>query len=178
MKNIEEKELTQQPSSDALSFTGTEINYFFVCIRKLWFFSHNLTLEADSDLVLLGKLLHEEGYNRKFKEVSIGRIKIDFAELGKGEIHEVKRSRRLEKAHLFQLLYYLYYLKKLGVEVKGVLHYPLLKKTVPVELTEENIKELEGILLEMGKIVALSQPPVVEKKGFCKKCSYFELCWC
>lgn len=144
----------------------------------MWFFSHNLTLEADSDLVLLGKLLHEEGYRRKFKEVSIGRVKIDFVELGKGEIHEVKRSRRLEKAHLFQLLYYLYYLRKIGVDVRGVLHYPLLKKTVPVELMEENVKELEGILVEMGKIVALPEPPMVEKKSFCKKCSYYELCWC
>lgn len=144
----------------------------------MWFFSHNLTSEADSDLVLLGRLLHEEGYSRKFKEVSIGRVKIDFMELGKGEIHEVKRSRRLEKAHLFQLLYYMYYLKKIGVTVKGVLHYPLLKKTVPVELKEENLKELEGILVEMGKIAALPEPPVVEKKSFCKKCSYYELCWC
>ncbi len=169
------------PSEDVqsnLSFTGTEINYYFVCIRKLWFFSHNLMLEADSDLVLLGKLLHEEGYSRKFKEVSIGRVKIDFVELGKGKIHEVKRSRRLEKAHLFQLLYYLYYLRKIGVDVRGVLHYPLLKKTVSVELTEENVKELEGILVEMGKIAALPEPPMVEKKSFCKKCSYYELCWC
>ena len=167
-----------QPPSDSLSYTGTEINYYFVCRRKLWFFSHNLTLEADSDLVLLGKLLHEERYPRKFKEVSIERVKIDFLERGKGEIHEVKRSRRLEKAHLFQLLYYLYYLKNLGVDVKGVLHYPLLKRTVPVDLTEENVKELQSDLQEMGKIAALPQPPTVEKKGFCKKCSYYELCWC
>ena len=161
-----------------LAFTGSEVNYFFVCWRKLWFFSHNLTLEADSDLVLLGKLLHEEGYPRKFKEVSIGRVKIDFLERGKGEIHEVKRSRRLEKAHLFQLLYYLYYLKKIGVDVKGVLHYPLLKRTVNVDLTEENVKELESVLEEMKKITAMPEPPIVEKKSFCKKCSYYELCWC
>jgi CRISPR-associated exonuclease Cas4 len=167
-----------QPPSDSLSYTGTEVNYYFVCRRKLWFFSHNLTLEADSDLVLLGKLLHEEGYRRKFKEVSIGRVKIDFLERGKGEIHEVKRSRRLEKAHLFQLLYYLYYLKKIGVDVKGVLHYPLLKRTVAVDLTDENVKELESVLEEMSKIIALPAPPTVEKKSFCKKCSYYELCWC
>lgn len=170
--------MTQQLTSYSLSFTGTEVNYFFVCIRKLWFFSHNLTLEADSDLVLLGKLLHEEGYSRKFKEVSIGRVKIDFLERGKGEIHEVKRSRRLEKAHLFQLLYYLYFLKRIGVNVSGVLHYPLLKKTVSVELTDGNIKELEEVLGEMVKINSLPEPPVVEQKRFCKKCSYYELCWC
>ena len=105
-----------------LVFTGVEVNYFFVCKRKLWFFSRYLDLEADSDLVLLGRLLHEHGYPRKFKEVSIGRIKIDFLERH-GVIHEVKRSRRMEKAHLFQLLYYIYYLRRFGVEVKGCLLY-------------------------------------------------------
>ena len=64
----------------SLVFTGVQVNYFFVCRRKLWFFSRYLDLEAESDLVLLGRLLHEHGYRRKFKEVSIGRIKIDFLE--------------------------------------------------------------------------------------------------
>jgi CRISPR-associated exonuclease Cas4 len=161
-----------------LVFTGSQVNYFFVCWRKLWLFSHDLDLEADSDLVLLGRLLHETGYARKFKEVSIGRVKIDFLERGSGEIHEVKRSRRMEKAHLFQLLYYIYYLGKFGVNVKGVLHYPLLKRTVNVELTEEKARELETVLEEMKKIIAMAEPPLVERKPICKKCSYYELCWC
>ena len=159
-----------------LVFTGSQVNYFFVCWRKLWFFSRHLDLEADSDLVLLGKLLHETGYPRKFKEVSIGRVKIDFLEHG-GEIHEVKRSRRMEKAHLFQLLYYLYYLKKLGVKAHGVLHYPLLKKTVKVELSEDREKEVETVLENMKHVISRNEPPPAEKKPYCKKCSYYELCW-
>ena len=82
-----------------LHFTGTQINYYFVCKRKLWFFSHNMELESDSDLVLLGKLLHEHSYKRKLKEVEVGRIKIDFIEKT-NEIHEVKRSRKIEDAHV------------------------------------------------------------------------------
>ena len=161
----------------SLVFTGVEVNYFFVCRRKLWFFSRYLDLEAESDLVLLGRLLHEHGYRRKFKEVSIGRIKIDFLERY-GVIHEVKRSRRMEKAHLFQLLYYIYYLKKLGVKVKGVLHYPLLKRNVNVELTPERERELEAVLNEMRRIVSRDVPPEAERKRQCRRCSYFEICWC
>jgi len=160
-----------------LVFTGTQVNYFFVCWRKLWLFSHNLDMEMESDLVLLGKLLHEAGYARKFKEVQIGRVKIDFLEHG-GEIHEIKRSRRLEKAHLYQLLYYLYYLKRLGVTVRGVLHYPLLRRLVNVELTEELEREMERILEDMGRVIASVEPPVAERKPYCRRCSYFELCWC
>jgi len=160
-----------------LVFTGVEVNYFFICRRKLWFFSRQMSLEADSDLVLLGRLLHEHGYPRRLKEVSVGRIKIDFLDRY-GVIHEVKRSRRMEKAHLFQLLYYIYYLRKLGVEAKGVLHYPLLKRNVKVELTAELERKLESIFEEMKRIISSDKPPRAERKKYCGKCSYFELCWC
>jgi len=176
-ENTEMPEPSTEVLSGGLVFTGTQVNYFFVCWRKLWLFSHYLDLEADSDLVLLGRLLHETSYARKFKEVSIGRVKIDFLERG-GEIHEVKRSRRMEKAHLFQLLYYLYYLKGFGVDVKGVLHYPLLKRTVSVELTEDRAKEMESVLEEMRKVISGVEPPQVDRKPYCRKCSYYELCWC
>lgn len=136
-----------------------------------------MDLEADSDFVLLGKLLHETSYARRFKEVSIGRVKIDFLEHS-GEIHEVKRSRRMEKAHLFQLLYYLYYLKRFGVEVKGVLHYPLLRRTMKVELTKSKEKKIEAVLREISRIIERSEPPLAQMKPFCRKCSYYEFCWC
>jgi CRISPR-associated exonuclease Cas4 len=134
-------------------------------------------MEEKSDVVLLGKLLHETGYKRKFKEVSIGRIKLDFLERG-CEIHEVKRSRRVEKAHVFQLLYYLYYLKRLGVDVRGILNYPLLKRRVDVDLTDEREKELETILEDISRILSLDKPLEPIRLPICKRCSYYELCWC
>jgi CRISPR-associated exonuclease Cas4 len=161
---------------ETVNFTGTQVNYYFVCRRKLWLFSHGLEMEETSDLVLLGKLLHEHGYARKRKEVQVGRIKIDF--VGSGcEIHEIKRSRKAEDAHLYQLLYYLYYLKRCGgVEGKGVLHYPLLKRTVDVELTEEKTSHVESILKDMEKILSNKPPPPI-KIRYCRRCSYNELCW-
>src|SRR4030042_6227007 len=140
--------------SEELRFTGTQVNYYFVCHRKLWFFSHDLSMEEKSDVVLLGKLLHETGYKRKFKEISIGRVKIDFLEHGT-EVHEIKRSRRIEKAHIYQLRYYLYYLKSLGVEASGVLNYPLLRRREDVTLTQEGENEMRQILKGMTEILAL-----------------------
>ena len=163
--------------SEELRFTGTQVNYYFVCRRKLWFFSHDLSMEEKSDVVLLGKLLHETGYKRKFKEVSLGRIKIDFLEHGT-EVHEIKRSRRIEKAHIYQLRYYLYYLKRLGVGASGVLNYPLLRRREEVTLTQEEENEMRQILKEMTEILALRMPPSAVKLRICKKCSYYEFCWC
>ena len=168
---------SQETLQRKLIFTGTQVNYFFVCPRKLWLFSHGLDMEETSDLVLLGKLLHERGYVRRFKEVQIGRIKIDF--VGSNcEIHEVKRSRKAEDAHLYQLLYYLYYLDMYaGVKGRGILHYPLLKRTVNVELTEDQAKKIESILQEIGEILSKPIPPKPLKIPYCRRCSYNELCW-
>jgi CRISPR-associated exonuclease Cas4 len=137
-----------------------------------------MELESDSDLVLLGKLLHEHGYRRKpLKEVEFDRIKIDFIEKTK-EIHEIKRSRKIENAHVYQLLYYLYFLKKsANVEAKGVLNYPLLKKKVSVELTQEKESELENILVDVNNIINKEKPPEAKWKSYCKNCAYKELCW-
>ena len=167
----------QRTPEEALNFTGTQVNYYFICKRKLWLFSHGLEMEEDSDLVLLGKLLHERGYARRRKEVQIGRVKLDF--VGSScEIHEVKRSRRAEDAHLYQLLYYLYYLKRhAGVEGRGLLHYPLLRRTVDVELTDERTRKVESVVDEIGRILSEPKPPDPVKIGYCRRCSYNELCW-
>lgn len=170
--------INEYSENEEKRLTGTQINYFFVCKRKLWFFSHNIELESDSDLVLRGRLLHENSYKRQsLKEVEIDRIKIDFIEKSK-EVHEVKRSRKIENAHIYQLLYYLYFLKKsANIEAKGVLNYPLLKKKVNVELTPEKEIELTGILADIHNIINQDRPPEAEWKSYCKNCAYRELCW-
>lgn len=162
-----------------LYFTGTQINYYFICKRKLWFFSHNIELESESDIVLLGKLLHEESYkNKKVKEIAMERIKIDFLEKV-GEIHEVKRSKKMESAHVYQLIYYLYFIKHYtGKVMKGVIDYPLLRKRVAIELDEDKEKELHNILQDIAKIVNMDKPPEEERKKYCRACAYRELCWC
>lgn len=160
-----------------LIHTGSEINYYFVCKRKLWLFSHNIELEADSDLVLQGKLLHEHSYKRKLKEIAFDKIKIDFIEKT-NEVHEIKRSRKIEDAHVFQLLYYLYYLKKhTGLKMKGVLNYPLLKKTVKVEMTPQKEKEVQQIIQKISQIKELKKPPEPKWIHYCKSCAYSEMCW-
>ena len=169
--------IMEKISSPELAYTGTQVNYYFVCKRKLWLFSRNFEMEHSSDLVLRGRLLHEASYKRKSKEIDLGPIKIDF--LAKGcEVHDIKRSKRIEEAHAYQMLYYLYWLKAKSIEAKGVIDYPLLRRRQAVELTKEKERDIEGILDDIKQILSKSVPPVVEKKPYCKKCSYYELCWC
>ena len=160
------------------TFTGTEVGYYFICKKKLWWFAHGVEMERESDPVRMGKLVHEESYGRRKKELNIDdRIVLDWRE--DGVVHEVKLTDSMERAHEMQLLYYLYYLKRWkGVEgLRGQIDYPKLRETKTVELTEEREREVEAALAEMSGIVRSRRAPDVEWMKVCGSCSYAELCW-
>lgn len=163
-------------------FTGTQINYFVVCKTKLWYFSHFLYREQDSDLVSLGEILHKTSYENTKKDIVIdSKISVDFIKKGKKLIlHEVKKSNKLEKAHVMQLLYYIYYLKnEKGIDkVEGIINYPLQKRVLKVKLSKEKREKILKILREIKEILSFPHPPKPIFKSYCQKCSYFELCFC
>lgn len=164
-------------SKSFLNFTGTEVGYYFICRKKLWWFNHGIQMETESDRVKLGKVVHENSYERRNREISIdNKIVLDWQ--SDGVIHEVKLTDKMESAHEFQLLYYIYYLKQKGVEnLTGQIDYPKLRQTKTVELNERNSIELETALAEMQKIIDAESPPEVEYMKICRQCSYAELCW-
>jgi CRISPR-associated exonuclease Cas4 len=160
------------------TFTGTEVGYYFVCKKKLWWFAHGVEMERESDRVRMGRLVHEESYARRKKELNVDdRIVLDWRE--DGCVHEVKLTDSMERAHEMQLLYYLYYLKhRKGVQgLRGQIDYPKLRETKTVELTEEREREVEAALAEMREIVRSRRAPEVEWMKVCAACSYAELCW-
>lgn len=158
-------------------FTGVQVNYYFVCHREFWFFSHGIQMEHTSDRVRLGKLVHEESYQRRKKEIDIDdKVVLDWRE--DGIVHEVKLTDKMEEAHEMQLLYYLYYLKLKGVEgLRGQIDYPKLRQTKTVELDEMKERKIEQTLEDMRRIVDMPRAPEVEWMRICRSCSYAELCW-
>ena len=77
-----------------MQITGTHINYYFICHRKLWLFANGIQMEQTSDLVFEGKLIHETSYpqrSAKYEEVQIGGIKVDFYDTKNKVIHEIKK---------------------------------------------------------------------------------------
>ncbi|HCL00523.1 MAG TPA: CRISPR-associated protein Cas4 [Candidatus Marinimicrobia bacterium] len=161
------------------NINGTQIEYYFFCKRQLWLFSHQLNREQESDIVKMGKVIHEESYERERKEIRIGEhLVLDFADVQAKVIHEVKKSNKMEKAHEWQLKYYLYCLREFGIDdFQGELNYPKLRKTVNVELTEADIQKLEEVIIDIGRINAGPTPEAVKKKP-CLKCAYYEYCFC
>lgn len=138
-------------------------------------------MEESSDYVQIGKVISEESFRReKYKEVEISNLKIDYIKIGdKIIINEVKKSRRLEESHIWQVKYYIYRLKKLGLNCsKGFIHYPKLYRKIDVNYNDsEDTAKIEEALLKIKEIINLEKPPAPINKSFCKKCSYFELCY-
>lgn len=156
---------------------GVQLNYYYVCKRKLWLFSKGISMEHNSDRVLSGKVVHEKSYPRlKNKEVLIdGLFKVDIMD---GEyIREVKISSKMSKADRMQLLYYLYYLKQKGIEKKGLINYVKERKTEEIELTKEDELEIEEALKGIEEVLKRESPPKMINARLCKKCAYYQFCY-
>ena len=158
---------------------GTQINYYFICKTKLWLFSHNIKLEHESDNVRLGKILHEDSFKREKDYLIDNLINVDFIKLTDYvEIHEVKKTQKMDISHEYQLLYYMYYLKnkKDIVNIKGYLNYPNSRKKEEIFLTKEKENELIKIIDDIHRINKYEMPKP-KKKRICNKCAYFEFCF-
>lgn len=163
---------------DELKVQGTKFNYYFICKRKLWLFSKGISMESQSDRVMQGTVVHEYSYkNKESKKEKLidNMIKIDI--MDKDKISEVKITSKMEASDRMQLLYYLYYLEKMGIKKKGTLNYVKERKVKEVELTEEDRILIEKILLDIKDILSLNYPPKVLKLPYCKKCAYYEYCY-
>lgn len=159
--------------------TGIIFYYYFVCKRKLWLFSKDISFEEENENVILGKLLDESSYSKEEKHIMIDEtINIDF--LKRWEVlHEVKKSKNIEEASIWQVKYYLYFLKNKNIDVKkGIIDYPKIKEIQEVTLEQDDIKKIENILEEIKVILKLESPPAFKKLPICKSCAYFEYCMC
>ena len=164
--------------------TAMEVHYYILCPRKLWWFSHGMEQEhvsggVGAENVALGTVLHEDSYpGQRRKEILIdGLLRIDFTDDGK--VHEIKKSQGAAKATLFQVLYYLYYLKHAkGIDTTAVIDYPRERRRTDVRLTADKEAELERALSGLVETRAAAKPPVVKSPiPVCKSCAYCDLCW-
>jgi CRISPR/Cas system-associated exonuclease Cas4 (RecB family) len=119
-------------------------------------------MEQESELVSLGKTLHQDSYKRDKGDQTIDNL-ISFDFIRKGdvlEIHEVKKSKKMSKAHHYQLLYYLYYLKnKKGIDnATGIIDYPKIRRRETLKLDERSQQEIQNITKRIGNILKDEMP--------------------
>ncbi|MDO5337097.1 MAG: CRISPR-associated protein Cas4 [Eubacteriales bacterium] len=158
---------------------GTLMNYYFHCRRQCYLMGNRLNLEDNSEIVQIGKALHEEKAQKENTEIAIENIKLD--KLTAEYLTEIKKSDADEEAAKWQLLYYLKVLKDKGIHRKGRLEFVEKnksgKKTIVLELTEEAEERLIKYIAEIEELIAGDIIPPALRKNSCKKCAYYEYCY-
>ncbi len=164
-----------------MQITGTHFNYYFTCKRELWLFANGINMEHTSELVEMGKLIHETSYpqrSEKYSEIELEGVKIDYYDAKNKVVHEVKKSNSYETAHEWQVKYYIYVLERNGIEgATGVLEYPKLRETREVILSDRDRDEILLYEDDILKIIQSDKAPEKQEQRTCKNCSYFDFCW-
>ncbi len=161
-----------------MQITGIMIYYYFVCKRKLWYFLNQINMEQNSELVSIGKILDETTYKKEKKGILIDNtINIDFIENG-AILHEVKKTKSIESASIWQIKYYMYYLREKGIEnIQAEINYPLLRKTEQIILEEKDRKIFKTVTQEIEELQKSEKIPKKINSKICKNCAYFDLCY-
>jgi len=135
-------------------------------------------MEQNSELVSMGKVLDETSYQREKKSILIDNtINIDFIEK-EAILHEVKKTRAIEEAGIWQTKYYMYYLERKGVKnIQAEINYPLLKETKKIKLEEQDKKILQEVEKNIKEIQISIKPKEILNEKRCKKCAYYDLCY-
>lgn len=163
-----------------MHINGTLINYYFHCKRQCYLFGNRLDFEDDSELVHVGRVIHEmRADDSKDSEIAIDNIRLD--KLTDEYLIEIKKSDADIEAGKWQLYYYLHVLKSKGIIRKGKLEFVEKNKpgrTVLIfELGAEEEKELELILSQIEKLLKSDVVPAAVGRPCCKKCAYYEYCF-
>ncbi|QII10703.1 CRISPR-associated RecB family exonuclease Cas4a [Candidatus Kuenenia stuttgartiensis] len=143
--------------------------------------SRQMTADQDNSYIDIGRLIDDTSFEREKKKIYLADIgaMIDMVTKKDGTyfIAEIKKSSRTLNSGIFQLKYYLFLLKKKSIEIKGIIKIPKEKKSIEVELANEDIEMIECKLKELGDIVKEEKPPPAKWLGVCPKCGHFEFCW-
>ena len=163
-----------------MKVNGTLINYYFHCKRQCYLHGNRLNLEDNSEIVKIGKAIHEEkAADSSNAEISIDNIKLD--KLTAEYLTEIKKSDADIEAGKWQLIYYLKVLKEKGIIRKGRLECieknKSDKKVIYIELNDELEKELDDYVEKIEEIINSDNIPDVLNKSSCKKCAYYEYCY-
>jgi len=114
----------------------------------------------------------------KYTEIDLGVAVIDYYDAERKVIHEIKKSDKVEHAHIAQVKYYIYLLEQRGITgVTALLEYPKLRKTEEVKLLPGEEKEVERWEKEIERIINEEEAPGVINSRICKKCSYYDYCY-
>jgi CRISPR-associated exonuclease Cas4 len=163
-------------AADDESVGGLHIKYLLHCPRQLWLYARGYRPEERSDSVAFGESVDETTYTRR-REIDLGEARIDWVTTG-AVVHETKSSHAPSPQHVAQVRHYCLLLERRGVQVRGgVVHYPLIRRTVEVTWDHAARAEAQATERRARRIIAASDAPERLTRALCRGCSYTDYCW-
>lgn len=172
--------MTSAAEAFSKNITGVMVQYYTACKTELWYFANHIEYNDEDENINIGRLIHEKSFSNEKKNVTIDdSISIDYIRKGPAGIvvYEVKKSSKLEEPVRNQVLYYLWYLKQKGIKASAVITYPKERRRETLVLKDEEERNIQNILREIREIIREDVPPTPVKKPYCRRCSYFNICW-
>lgn len=162
-----------------MKISGSVVQSFIVCPRQTWLMSRNICGDQSNDFLEIGRIISENSYVRNKKEIIIDNNKIDFLVVDSNTlvIVETKKSSKKFSATEAQLYFYLYSNRNKFENVKGEIRIPKEKKVIELFLTEEKIKFVQDLIMDIEKTIKKENAPAKQYINACKSCSYLEFCW-
>ncbi len=164
---------------EKIKINGSIILSYAYCERETWYMIHRITPENDNVDLSIGRNIQKEFYEEVAdKEIEFENMKIDTARKFKDKvlIGEVKKSKHSEKGAKIQLLFYIWKLKQIGIEVDGELLYPVEKRRQLIKLTLEDENTLEKYCEEIQRLAQNKLPEFTGYQKKCEKCAYYNYC--
>jgi CRISPR-associated exonuclease Cas4 len=156
---------------------GVHIKYLLHCPRQLWLYARGgYRPEQRSTTVAFGEAVDATTYTRR-RDVDLGEAKIDWVTTG-AVVHETKSSRTPSPQHQAQVRHYCLLLTRMGVSVaRGVVHYPLIRRTTEVPWDAAARAEAEATEQAARDAIAADRPAPRLPRSRCRGCSYRDYCW-
>lgn len=157
---------------------GTLINYYFHCKRQCYLHGNRINLEDNSELVKIGKVIHEIKDISDNTEVKIDNISLD--KITDKYMVEIKKSDADPLATKMQVLFYLKKLEEKGIKRDGKIIYIEKNKDKTeniITLNEENLAQIKKCEKEIEDLLESKSPPKAVKTPKCKKCAYYDYCF-
>ncbi len=165
--------------SSAIKVGGSILWSYNACKRQAWLMSRQITGEQENNFLMIGRMIHENTYKHRKKEILFDNCKFDMIERrgSKQVVAEIKKSSKSIDSAIMQLKYYLYRLHKRGHNLEGEIKIPLEKKVIRVKLEESDIEEIKQKIDEIETLINSDTIPAAKHHKYCRTCSYNDFCW-
>jgi len=164
-----------------IKISGSLLQAYEICPRQAWLMSRQITADQQNTYLDIGRFISEDSFAREKKEIYIPDLaaKIDYVKNKDGQffVAEVKKSSATMQSGIEQLKYYLFLLNKKGIQAKGLIKIPKEKKSMEIELTEEDKKRIKAKISDLQNLLEQEEPPPAKKIKKCKSCAHYEFCF-